>query len=413
MYFAPNTEGVLDVFVFYCKHNLRVKQFTMKTLRINFDYWWKRLTTEFTPEFIQFFISQALHDAIDWTHPPEYLEQELTAAFTDAAANKKITDKLIRLKMKDGKVKFIFVHIEFQGKAGKAFLRRMFWYCVYIMAKYKTTDITAVVIYTGDNVTKVYDRFEVSQHGTTMSYIFNAYVVSKQNEAELLASANPMAIAVLANLYVNKTRNDLEKRAKYKKKLFELAKLKGLSAAKAQRLLTFVLYLMQLPKELEAEMKLFYKRNKKMSKMATATQSTPRRKKMTEDDIFIRDLVCEWHYGKTSDEVLEDLVEKAKEILKSKADQDTFMAEQTKVMAEQAKVMAVEQAKVMAEQAKVMAVEQAKVMAVEQAKVMAVEQAKLSITTMFQKTGWGADKIADIGSFSLDLVQKTLAELNA
>lgn len=71
-----------------------------------------------------------------------------------------------------------------------------------------------------------------------------------------------MAIAILANLYVNKTRNDLEKRAEYKKKLFELAKFKGFSAAKAERLLTFVLHLMQLPKELEAEIKLFNKKSK-------------------------------------------------------------------------------------------------------------------------------------------------------
>ena len=385
LYFAPNTEGVLNVFIFYCKHNFRVKQFTMKTLRINYDYWWKRLTTEFTPEFIQFFISQALHDSIDWTHPPEYLEQELTAAFTDAAANKKITDKLIRLKMKDGKMKFIFVHIEFQGKSGKAFLRRMFWYFVYIMSKYKTTDITAVVIYTGDDVTKVYDRFEVSQHGTTMSYIFNAYVVSKQNEADLMASSNPMAIAVLANLYVNKTRSELEKRAEYKKKLFGLAKLKGFSAAKAERLLTFVLHLMQLPKELEAEMKLFYKKNKKSSIMSTtAQQAQPRRKRLTEDEIFIKDVVYGWEYGKTYQELGEELVEKAKEILKSKAEQDAYKAEQDAYKAEQAKILAAEQAKIIA-----------------------------GITTMFQKTGWSAEKIADITGFSLDLVQKTLAELNA
>ena len=292
----------------------------MKTLRINYDYWWKRLTTEFTPEFIQFFISQALFDLVDWTHPPEYLEQELTAAFTDAAAKKKITDKLIRLKMKDGRMKFIFVHIEFQGKAGKAFLRRMFWYFVYIMAKYRTTDITAVVIYTGDDVTKVYDRFEMNQFGTIMSYIFNTYVVSKQNEAELLASSNPMAIAVLANLYVNWTRNELEKRVEYKKKLFALAKLKGYSLEKTERLLTFVLHLMQLPRELEYEMKSFYKRNKKMSNMATATQSKPRRRKMTEDEMFIRDLVHEWYYGKSSEEVLEDIIVDARKMLKDRAE---------------------------------------------------------------------------------------------
>jgi hypothetical protein len=48
----------------------------METLRINYDYWWKRLTTEFTPEFIEFFFSTQLYNLIDWTHPPEYLEQE-------------------------------------------------------------------------------------------------------------------------------------------------------------------------------------------------------------------------------------------------------------------------------------------------------------------------------------------------
>ena len=375
----------------------------MKTLRINFDYWWKRLTTEFTPEFIQFFISQALHDAIDWTHPPEYLEQELTAAFTDAAANKKITDKLIRLKMKDGKVKFIFVHIEFQGKAGKAFLRRMFWYFIYIMAKYKTTDITAVIIYTGDDITKVYDRFEVSQHGTTMSYIFNAYVVSKQNEAELLASPNPMAIAVLANIYVNKTRNDLEKRAEYKKKLFELAKLKGLSAAKAQRLLTFVLHLMQLPKELEAEMELFYKQNKKKSKMATAAELYPPKKRLTKNDIFIRDLVCEWNYGKTYNELRDENLARVIEIIESDVELRKSVTELRKSEEEFRKSQA-EFRKSKAKQDEIIT---------EQAKVLTAEQSKQSITSMFQKTGWSADKIADIGGFPLDLVQKTVAELNA
>jgi hypothetical protein len=378
--------GPLYTFIFYCKHIFRLKQPIMETLRINFDYWWKRLTTEFTPEFVQFFLSTKLYNLIDWTHPPEYLEQELTAAFTDGEAKKKIADKLIRLRLKNGKSKFIFVHIEFQGKSGKAFLRRMFWYFVYIMAKYKTTDITAVVIYTGDDVTKVYDRFEISQFGTSMRYIFNTYIVCKQNEADLLASDNPMSIAVLANLYVNKTRSEMEIRAEYKKKLLELAKSKGYDREKSKRLLTFVLHLMQLPKEMEADMKSFFKKNKKSSVMAATTQSKPRRRKLTEDEQFIEDLSYEAAYGKSYEELIEEL-----------------------------KITAIEQNK--AHRANMLAAEQAKVMAAEQAKVMAAEQAneqiKQSILTMFQKTGWTADKIADISGFPIDLVQKTLAGIKA
>jgi hypothetical protein len=386
----------------------------MKTLRINYDYWWKRLTTEFTPEFIEFFFSIHLYNLIDWTHEPEYLEQELTAAFTDSKSKKKIADKLIRLRLKNGKTKFIFVHIEFQGKSGRVFLRRMFWYFVYIMAKYQTTDITAVVIYTGDDVAKVYDRFEVNHFGTIMSYIFNTYVVSKQSETELMASNNPMAIAVLANLYVNQTRTELEKRAEYKKKLFELAKFKGYDREKTERLLTFVLYLMQLPEWLEADMKSFYRKNKNVSVMATATQIKPKkREKLSDNARFVRDLSYEFAYGKSYDEIYELLSDQVEAEFSAKV--KVMAAEQAKVMAaEQAKVMAAEQAKVMAaEQAKVMAAEQAKVMAAEQAKVMAAAtQIEQSIANMYRKTGWSVEKITDITGFSFDIVQRVVAKLN-
>jgi hypothetical protein len=301
--------------------------------------------------------------------------------FSDKETGKKITDKLIRFRLKNGKMKFVFVHIEFQGKSGKAFSRRMFWYYVYIMAKYRTTDITAIAIYTGDEVTKLHNTFKVEQFGTMMHYIFNVYVVSTQNEADLMASDNPLAIAVLANLYVNQTRSELEKRAEYKKNLFELALLKGYDIEKTQNLLTFVLYLMQLPKELEAEMKYFYKKNKKTSHMSTATQPKVKKKKLTENDIFIRDLVYERAYGKSYEEIFEIVSREARD--------------------ETAKVLA-------AEQAKVLAAEQAKVLAVEQAKVLAAEQA---ITTMFQKTGWDAAKIADISGFPFDLVQDVVNKL--
>ncbi len=229
---------------------------------------------------------------------------------------------------------------------------------------------------------KVYDRFELNQFGTIMSYIFNTYVVSKQSEADLMASDNPMAIAVLANLYVNQTRTELEKRAEYKKKLFELAKIKGYDIDKTERLLTFVLYLMQLPEDLEAEVKAYYKKNKKSSAMSAATiqiKPSPRTKKekLAEDAKFIRDLSYEFAYGKSYEEIYDIVHEEA-----------------AKKLTEQAKAMA----------------EQAKAMAAEQAKAMAAEQAK-TITTMFRKTGWSADKIADISGFPLGVVQKVLDKL--
>ena len=226
---------------------------------------------------------------------------------------------------------------------------------------------------------QTYLPFKTTIYG---DFIFNTYVVSKQNEADLLASNNPMAIAVLANLYVNQTRTELEKRAEYKTKLFELAKLRGYDAEKSERLITFVYYLMQLPKAMEVEMKSFKRKNKKTSVMATTTLKPPRIKGFKETQRNIRDYVFEAKYGMSYDE----FIEKAQNTLTER-----FM-ENTMVMA--------------AEQAKVMAAEQAKVIAAEQAKVIAE-----SITNIFKKTGWSAEKIADISGFSLDLVQKVVDKL--
>jgi hypothetical protein len=383
----------------------------MKTLRINYDYWWKKLTTELTPDFIQFFFP-VLFNQVDWTHPPEYLEQELIAAFSTVEGRKKIADKLICLRLKNGKVKFIFVHIEFQGKSGKAFSKRMFWYYVYIMAKYHTTDITAIAIYTGDSVTNINNTFRVEQYGTIMSYIFNTYIVSIQNEADLLASNNPLAIAVLANLYVNQTHTAFEKRAEYKKKLLELALFKGYDRTKTERLLNFVFYLMQLPKDMEAEMKSFYKKNKTTSQMAAATQAQvkPKKERLTKVQREIRDLTYEYAYGMSYAELYDSVYDKATEKAKENtevelAEGKAILATQQAILAtQQAKLAAAEQANLVAEQAK-LAAEQAK-LAAEQANALSAEKIEQSIAMMFKKTGWTSEKIADITGFSIELVQK-------
>jgi hypothetical protein len=144
---------------------------------------------------------------------------------------------------------------------------------------------------------------------------------------------------------------------------------------------------MQLPKDMEVEMKSFRRKNKKESIMATTTLKPPRIKGFKETQAFIRDYIFQGKYGMS----VEEFIEKAEDGINAR------LLEKTHVMA--------------VEQAKVMAAEQAKVMAVEQAKVMAAEQIEQSIITMFKKTGWSAEKIADISGFPLEMVQKAVATL--
>ena len=151
----------------------------------NPDLLWKDLATEFIEEFILFFFGRRLFNAIDFSVKPEYLEQEFNEVFAANYPKKKIVDKIIKFQLKNGKMKFIILHTEFQGKAEKLFRVRMFEYFVHIFIKYKTSDVTALAIYTGPSRPQIYDRFHVAHYGTAVTYKFNTYTVRDQKEEAL------------------------------------------------------------------------------------------------------------------------------------------------------------------------------------------------------------------------------------
>ncbi len=231
------------------------------------DLLWKDLFTEFHSEAVLFFLGRRVHNTIDFTYPPEFLEQELNETFAGNEPNKKITDKIVRYRLKNGKFRYLILHVEFQGKAERAFVERMYRYFVYIYIKYNSKDVTALAIYTGASRPKVFDTFSITCCGTKLSYKFNTYTVREQNEEQLLASDNPIAIAVLASLYLIKAGKDPNQKLDYKKKLIEIARKKDFDRAKLFRLLNFVKYLIRLPSKFEFEFKEYINQFKNQEKM--------------------------------------------------------------------------------------------------------------------------------------------------
>jgi hypothetical protein len=231
------------------------------------DSLWKDLVTEFDAEFILFFFGKILHDSIDFSVAPEFLEQEFNDVYTGNVPTKKIADKIIKYRLKNGKIKIIILHIEFQGQFDRNFPERMFWYFMYIATKYITTDITALAIYTGSRKPAVFDCFTMSNFGTKLTYSFNAYIIRQQKVSELIASKNPVSVAVLAALYMIKAgKNDFQ-RYEFKKKMVEVALMKNFDRAKSFRLLNFVGHLMTLPEPLETAFKEFIQSPKIEQKM--------------------------------------------------------------------------------------------------------------------------------------------------
>ena len=340
------------------------------------DLLWKDLAEEFTEDFILFFFGKRLFNAIDFSVPPESLEQEFNEVFTANEPKKKIADKIMRLKLKNGKSKFIILHIEFQGKGEKLFRLRMFTYFMYIFFKYKTTDVTALAIYTGAGRPAIYDRFRAVHHGTEIMYKFNTYTVRDQSEVELLKSDNPFAFAVLASLYLIKAGNDELKKLEIKKKLLNIALEKGFDYPKLYRLLNFVKYLVKLSKPSELVFDDYSKNSKKEKEMQKVVAT---REYLNTFSPF---------FEKAINEITEEATAKAREEERIKIEAKT-KAQHEKMEAQREKMEA-QREKMEAERRKV------------------DEQRKKTILYFYKEMGLDIEKIVNITDIPVKFVTKTI-----
>jgi hypothetical protein len=217
---------------------------------IDYDGLWKVAIEDFFWEFIAFFLPKLFND-LDRSHPPEFLDKELLTIHKELKIPKQIVDKLIKVKLKDGRFKWILIHVEVQARFEIDFPTRMFLYKAFIFAKYQLP-IVALAVYPAGRTPKKFDYYDESFYDTTLMYRFNAYKIAKQKEADLIQSNNIFALFVLANLYVIKTAGkQYVKRAAFKEKLFKLAFAKGISEERVFRMLRFVDEIIALPIDLQ------------------------------------------------------------------------------------------------------------------------------------------------------------------
>ena len=297
------------------------KQAHLKTPTIEFDAIWKGMITTFFSDFMAFFYPK-LHRDIDYDYPPEFLEQELQELIEKIGFKKRIADKLVKVRLKSGIEKWIFIHIEVQSYFDRFFGRRMYEFFSWIFNKYGQA-IAAVAIYTNKKTPRIFDHFEIENYGTKMRYEFLAYKVMAQKEAALMASDNIMALFVLANQYVNQTdiKTQGQRRIKLKKQIFELAFAKKINLETIMQFLTFVNHLMLLSNDLKTEFDEYYK-TKAIKVMASTA---------TFDYAKARVDLMKVFFGELSAEDKEMLKAIAREKAAEKAEQDRAKAEQDRM----------------------------------------------------------------------------------
>jgi hypothetical protein len=92
---------------------------------IDFDSNWKFLIIKYFYQFIDFFLPDLYAD-LDTSRPPVFLDNELQTIWRSMKTGMKMTDKLVRVWLKNGEERLVLVHIEIQARFETLFSKRMF-----------------------------------------------------------------------------------------------------------------------------------------------------------------------------------------------------------------------------------------------------------------------------------------------
>lgn len=225
---------------------------------VDYDGLWKKLIYELFEEFVLFFAAD-LYEEIDFQKEPEFLQQELFQEIIREKKGKQVADQIVKVYLKSGEEKWLFIHIEVQGSRDPEFSKRMFRYYYRIYDKYDR-DIVAIALLTDDSKHFRPNTYHRAFYGTAVTYEFNMFKFLDYEEQDLLQSSNPFAIAVLAAKFANEAKHDDEKRYRFKRRLIRLILQKDDYPKEERRiylstLIYFIDYLLQIPKDMTEKLR--------------------------------------------------------------------------------------------------------------------------------------------------------------
>lgn len=179
-----------------------------------FDRTWKDGIEDLFEDFLLFFVPE-LHAKVNFQMKYSFLDKELLEMYLKGEDETKYPDKLIEIQLKDNQKKWVYVHVEVQGDNKKGFPERMFKYFYRLYDRYDEK-ILALVIYTDSAKKYRPEKFEYSFMDTKLVYSFRSFKILDYTESQLLESNNPFALAVLAALYLIKSKRKAKKVLFYK-----------------------------------------------------------------------------------------------------------------------------------------------------------------------------------------------------
>ncbi|MFD1066150.1 Rpn family recombination-promoting nuclease/putative transposase [Oceanobacillus locisalsi] len=223
----------------------------------DYDGLWKNLIEELFQEFVAFFAPD-LYPEIDFERGVHFENLELFQFLMKTKKGTKYSDKIVKVHLKNGEEKYVFIHIEVQAVGKKEFAERMFKYFYRIYDR-TSHSIYSIALLTDASQKEHEDTFGYSFYGTELTYAYNTYRFYGKDKEELKKSDNPFALAVLSGMHISenpdKTDKDNKKRYRLKQQLIRLAFEKYSHRTNyLAALVYFIDYMMLIPSDLQEQL---------------------------------------------------------------------------------------------------------------------------------------------------------------
>ncbi len=215
---------------------------------------WKEVLTHLFREFMEFFFPRVAAK-IDFTCEYKFLDKEFQQIVRGAETGRRIVDKLVQVCFRNGKKKWILIHIEVQGGREKDFAERMFIYRNRIYDVYRQ-NVVSLAVLTDRSPTYRPNRYVSECCGCLVTFEFPLVKIIDYipEEVEKKVKENVFALGVLAYLRTLETEGAYENRYRWKKEfLIRLYDL-GMKRETIAALFQFIEWIMKLPEEMDNQL---------------------------------------------------------------------------------------------------------------------------------------------------------------
>ncbi|MCS7300254.1 MAG: Rpn family recombination-promoting nuclease/putative transposase [Fimbriimonadales bacterium] len=222
--------------------------------RMDYDSPWKEFLTIFFREFISLVLPE-LHAAIDWTRPPQFLDNELRRLTPHSETGRLYTDRLVKVWLRTGEIRAILIHIEAQSQFTAEIEVRVFTYYARIWLELRLP-IVSVVIYADKNPHWRPNRYVQELPGTRLEFEFHTVKLLDLDESTLVEEAkqrNPAALMLLAFRKAIETEQEVQMRFDARKQLVTLMMEYGYHEDDQAHILRLMEWVLMLPEVLEQQ----------------------------------------------------------------------------------------------------------------------------------------------------------------